>query len=70
MSNNATKKFFIIFGIIVVVGIVLFAIANKNSKNTPEKTPEPDTSNIEVLGPDIWGNEYVRINGEKSILIE
>ena len=71
MSNKATKTFFIEFSIVFVVGIVLFIIAsNSGEAKTDQPKKEVDTSNIEVLGPDIWGNQYVTIDGEKSILIE
>ncbi|MBQ4032284.1 MAG: hypothetical protein II625_11065 [Bacilli bacterium] len=73
MSNKATKTFLKVWSIILVIGIILFFIASKNSKGTPVKAPEPkkvDTSNVEIIGTDIWGNEYVSIDGEKSIFIE
>ncbi len=67
MSNNAMKNFFIIFAVVIIGGLVIFAI----SKSTGEPDNKlPKESEIKDIGVDANGNEIIEVDGEESIFLE
>ena len=67
MSNNAMKNFFIIFAVVIIGGLVIFAISK--STGVPDNKL-PKESEIKDIGVDANGNEIIEVDGEESIFLE
>ena len=70
MSNKALKNFFIFFGVVIVIGLLVFSIAKSNEKENPDAPKPKQEDIIEDKGTDIYGNDIVDINGERAIYLE
>ncbi len=71
MSNKALKNYLICFGVLVVVGLIMFAVSKSNSKETTPVEETKTTEKDEITDhKDINGNTIVEINGEKSVYLE
>lgn len=71
MSNKALKNYLICFGVLVLSGLLMFAISKSNTKETPKEEPKTEEeSTVTELGKDINGNTIIEVDGQKSVYLE